>query len=73
MTNPALTAPASPDPAPTQQALVLNAARTTPRGTTAANTVIGILTLPAITTFVTPADCRLIPAGSYKVGDTVPA
>jgi hypothetical protein len=67
--------PATPDAPPQAMALVLVAARVVSKGADTfvvpAGQVIRIITLPAITSFVPPKDCKLISAGILKVGNMV--
>lgn len=69
--------PASPDQPPAEMAIVLTRTRVIHHGTmiyhVPPGSVIGLRVLPAITTFDPGADAKLIPAGSWKVGDIVPA
>ena len=71
-----MTIPAAKPDAPAQpMAIVLTKARVVRQGIMTyhvpVGSVIGIRTLPEITTFSPGPDAKLIPAGSYKVGDIV--
>lgn len=67
--------PAAPDAPAQPMAIVLTKVRVVRQGEMAyhvpVGTVIGIRTLPGTTTFNPGSDAKLIPAGSYKVGDVV--
>jgi hypothetical protein len=69
--------PAKPDGPKQPTAVVLTKPRVIKHQqwtyTVPAGQVIGILSLPAITTFNPGADAKLIPAGNLKVGDIAPS
>jgi hypothetical protein len=67
--------PAKPDAPPQPMAIVLTKVRVVRQGGMTyhvpVGSVISILSLPKVTTFNPGADAKLVPAGSYKVGDIV--
>jgi hypothetical protein len=72
----ALLNPAKPDAPSQMMAVVLTADRTRGNGkakkiVASKGEVIKLVALPAITSFQTPPDAKLIPAGALKVGDLV--